>query len=253
MTQFTINTNDRTLEISGHGSMPLYSKAAFEILSIIWMKVSWNEKYPYTFTWLGRPIIQHPEDMVRLQEVLCSVKPDVIIETGVAHGGSLVFSASLMKAMGWGKRVIGVDIEIRPHNRRAIEAHVLAPMINLIEGDSTANDVVAKVGTLIEGNDSVLVILDSDHSYAHVTKELEAYAPFVTSGSYLVCTDGIMRDVADTPRGKAEWVADNPALAAEHFVKRNQDFSIVSPAWAFNESDLDQPITGWPSAYLRRA
>ncbi len=252
MTKIIIDTESGTLEVDGGTSTPLYGKTGFEILSDLWMKVSWNEKYSYTFTWMGRPIIQHPEDMVRLQEVLCTVKPDIVIETGVAHGGSLVYSASLMKGMGWGREVIGVDIEIRPHNRAAIEAHVLAPMIHLVEGDSVDEDTLAKVRSRISSDDTVLVILDSNHSYEHVTKELHAYGPLVTTGSYLICTDGVMREVADTPRGKPEWVTDNPANAAEDFVKDNTDFRIVSPAWQFNESRLDRVITGWPNAYLHK-
>ncbi len=253
MTKYTIDTHAKTLNVDGGSHLPLYSKQAFELLSDVWLKVSWNEKYSYTFTWMGRPIIQHPEDMVRLQEIICDVKPDVIVETGVAHGGSLIFSASLMKAMGWGKRVVGVDIDIRPHNRKAVEEHALSPMIDLIEGDSTSAEIVDQVKSLIQPGDKVMVILDSDHSYAHVMRELDAYSPLVTSGSYIVSTDGIMRDVADTPRGTPEWATDNPANAAEDFAKANADFTVVSPAWKFNESELDQVITGWPSAYLKKA
>lgn len=252
MTKYSIDTDAKTLGVDGGADMPLYSKQAFELLSDVWLKVSWNEKYSYTFTWMGRPIIQHPEDMVRLQEIICDVKPDVIVETGVAHGGSLIFSASLMKAMGWGKRVVGIDIEIRPHNRKAVEEHALSPMIDLIEGDSASAEIVGQVQSLIQPGDKVMVILDSDHSYAHVMRELNAYSPLVTSGSYIVSTDGIMRDVADTPRGTPEWVTDNPANAAEDFAKENPEFTVVSPSWKFNESDLDQVITGWPSAYLKK-
>lgn len=253
MTKYSIDTHAKTLSVDGGSDLPLYSKQAFELLSDVWLKVSWNEKYSYTFTWMGRPIIQHPEDMVRLQEIICDVKPDVIVETGVAHGGSLIFSASLMKAMGWGKRVVGVDIDIRPHNRKAVEEHALSPMIDLIEGDSASAEIVDQVKSLIQPGDKVMVILDSDHSYAHVMRELDAYSPLVTSGSYIVSTDGIMRDVADTPRGTPEWATDNPANAAEDFAKANADFTVVSPAWKFNESELDQVITGWPSAYLKKA
>ena len=144
------------------------------------MKTSWNQKYSYTFTWMGRPIIQHPEDIVRLQEVIYFLKPDVIIETGVAHGGSLIFYASLLKGMGKRGRVIGIDIEIRPSNRKAIENHELSNYITLIEGDSTAPDIVEKAGKAIRPNDTVLVLLDSNHSYAHVMNELDAYHRFVT-------------------------------------------------------------------------
>ena len=216
------------------------------------MKLSWNQKYSYTFTWMGRPVIQHPEDMIRFQEIVCDVRPDIIVETGVAHGGSLVYCASLMKAMGKGRQVIGVDIEIRPHNRKAIEEHCMWPMITLIEGSSTAPEIVEQVRALIRPDDCVLVVLDSDHSYAHVANELENYAPFITSGSYIVATDGIMREVADTPLGKKDWIDDNPANAAEAFAATHPEFILGHPAWQFNESGLEHEITGWPSAYLRR-
>jgi cephalosporin hydroxylase len=236
----------------GARTLDLYGKEAFELISDLWLKTSWNQKYSYTFTWMGRPIIQHPEDLVRLQEAICALKPDVIIETGVAHGGSLVLSASLMKAMGRGRRVVGVDIEVRPHNRKAIEAHELAPMIRLIEGDSVAPEIVRRAAEEIRPGDTVMVILDSDHSRAHVAAELEAYHALVTPGSYLVATDGIMRDVHDVPRGTPGWITDNPAQAAEDFAARHPEFVIEAPAWRFNESGLDRSITAWPSAWLKR-
>jgi cephalosporin hydroxylase len=233
-------------------TVPFHSVEAFEILSDLWLPVSWQQKYSYTFTWLGRPVIQYPEDMVRLQEVIYSVKPTVIIETGVAHGGSLIFYASLFKAMGVGRLIVGVDVEIRPHNRKAIEAHELAPLITLVEGNAVGPEIVAQVRSLLRTDDRVLVILDSNHSYAHVAAELEAYSPFVTKDSYIVATDGVMRMVADYPRGEPNWLTDNPANAAEDFVKLNKSFAIEQPAWRFNESPLKKNITAWPSAYLKR-
>src|SRR5438552_2204809 len=142
-----IDTGSGTLKVMDAGAsqeLPLYSKNAFELLSHLWLKVGWNEKYPYTFSWLGRPLIQLPEDVMRIQEVVYRLKPDIIIETGVAHGGSLILYSSLCKAMGKG-RVIGVDIEIRKHNRQAIESHELNSYIDLIEGDSIDPSIVAKV------------------------------------------------------------------------------------------------------------
>ena len=157
--RITIETKTRRLTLEDDGNvrtLDLYGREAFELISSLWLKTGWNQKYSYTFTWLGRPIIQHPEDLVRLQEVIYNVAPDVIVETGVAHGGSLVFHASLLKAIGRGGRVIGVDVEIRPHNRQALETHVLAPMITLIEGDSIAPETVASVRRLIHPGDTVL-------------------------------------------------------------------------------------------------
>jgi cephalosporin hydroxylase len=248
--KITIDTETRTL-VAGTETHELYSKRAFEILSELWTKVSWNEKYPYTFSWLGRPVIQFPEDMIRMQEVIFAVKPDVIVETGVAHGGSLIFYASLCTAMGKG-RVIGVDIEIRPHNRAAIEAHPMAKLISLVEGDSAAPAIVDQVRAQIAPGDTVLVILDSNHTKAHVSRELEAYHALVTPGSYLVATDGVMQDLHDVPRGTAAWGDDNPAAAAREFAAAHPEFTLGQPAWPFNESKLDRNITYWPDAWLRR-
>lgn len=253
--KYFIDTEAQTVTVGEDAAtqnLPLYSKRTFELISDLWIKLSWVQKYTYTFTWMGRPIIQHPEDLVRMQEILYALKPDVVIETGVAHGGSLVLSASLMKAMGHGRTVVGVDIEIRPHNRNAIEAHELAPMIRLIEGDSAAPDVVAQAAAHVRKGDRVLVILDSNHSRDHVRRELEAYHGLVSPGSYIVATDGIMRDLFDAPRAHPSWEYDNPVRAAHEFVAAHPEFSIEQPAWRFNESPLDKVITGWPDAWIRR-
>jgi cephalosporin hydroxylase len=231
--------------------LPLYSREAFERISDEWLRVGWNLKYTYTFSWLGRPVIQLPEDLVRSQEVIHRVQPDVIVETGVAHGGSLVFYASVCKAMDRG-RVIGIDIEIRPHNRDAILSHPLASLITLVEGSSVDPAVVERVRSLIAPGEKVLVLLDSNHSRAHVTGELEAYAPLVSPGSYIVATDAIMRLVAGTPRGSASWTDDNPAAAVRDFLARHPEFVLEQPPWSFNESPLAQNVTHWPDGWLRR-
>jgi cephalosporin hydroxylase len=233
-------------------SVPLWSREAFEWISREWVRLGWNQKYQYSFSWMGRPVIQLPEDMIRIQEVIHSVQPDVIIETGVAHGGSLVFYASLCKAMDRG-RVVGIDIEIRPHNRSAIDAHPLASYISLIQGSSTDTAIVAAARALIKPGERVLVLLDSNHTYDHVAAELEAYAPMVTPGSYLVATDGIMFDLADAPRGKPAWTKDNPRDAARDFAAAHPEFVLAQPAWPFSESQLTDNITHWPGAWLRRA
>ena len=249
-----LDTEAKTLTMDDAGQtkvLDLYSKAAFEVISREWVRVGWNQKYQYTFSWMGRPVIQLPEDMIRMQEAIFQIKPDVIIETGVAHGGSLIFYSSLCKAMEKG-RVIGIDIEIRPHNRAAIEAHPLSDRITLIEGSSTAPEIVAQVKSLVQPGETVLVILDSNHTYAHVADELEAYADLVTPGSYIVATDGIMYDLADVPRGNPEWATDNPTWAARDFAAKHPEFVIEQPAWPFNESELEQNITHWPEAWLKR-
>lgn len=254
--KLTIDTVSRSITREENGqssSLSLYTKEAFEMISQIWLKVGWNQKYPYTFTWLGRPVIQAPEDMLRIQEVIFRVKPEIIVETGVAHGGSLIFYASLLRAMGIAGRIVGVDIEIRPDNRKAIENHLLATDITLIEGSSIAADTVARVKAQVPAGKKVLVLLDSCHTKDHVFQELEAYHELVTVGSYIVATDGSMKDLYDVPRGKPDWVWNNPAAAAEVFAGKHPEFVLEQPDWLFNESDLTQNITHWPHAFLRRA
>lgn len=224
---------------------------AFNIISDIWLRAGWDNKHVYTFTWLGRPIIQLPEDMFRLQEVIHSVRPDVIVETGVAHGGSLVFYASLCKAMDHG-RVIGVDVEIRPHNRAAIESHILKPLITLVEGSSIDPSVVERVRSQIGPGERVMVLLDSCHTKEHVLAELEAYSGLVSPGSYIVAMDGIMEKVVGGPRTQPDWSWNNPRQAALEFVQTHPEFTIEEPAFAFNESNISERVTYWPSAFIKR-
>jgi cephalosporin hydroxylase len=248
---------ERGLVIDDHdhlrepSSFQMDSHDAFALVTKAWLRVGWDTKYVYSFTWLGRPVIQLPDDLIRIQEVIFQVQPDVIIETGIAHGGSLIFYASLCKAMGKG-RVIGVDIEIRPHNRQAIEAHFLSPYLTLIEGDSAAPEIVAQVQAHINPGDRVLILLDSNHSKAHVLAELNAYAPLVTPGSYIVATDGIMQDLVGAPRSQDDWSWNNPQQAALEFVSQNPDFVIEEPPLLFNEGETRQRVTYWPQAYIRR-
>ena len=252
--KLTIDESAETLTLDRNGSsetLPLYSDAAFEAIARQYVRIGWNQKHLYTFSWMGRPIIQFPDDLLRLQEVIHDLQPDLIIETGVAHGGSLVFYASLMEAMGRGQ-VLGIDIEIRPHNRVAIESHPLFHRIELLEGSSTSKEIVDQAREMTRGAECVLVILDSDHSYSHVMTELDSYASFVTPGSYIVATDGVMRDVVGVPRAGSDWETNNPANAAEDWVAQNPDFEIVQPSWPFNESTLSQNITHFPSAFLRK-
>lgn len=252
--KLTIDESAETLTLDRDGSsetLPLYSDAAFEAIARQYVRVGWNQKHLYTFSWMGRPIIQFPDDLLRLQEVIHDLQPDLIIETGVAHGGSLVFYASLMEAMGRGQ-VLGIDIEIRPHNRVAIESHPLFHRIELLEGSSTSKEIVDQAREITKEAECVLVILDSDHSYSHVMAELDLYASFVTPGSYIVATDGVMRDVVGVPRAGSDWETNNPANAAEDWVVRNPDFEIVQPSWPFNESTLSRNITHFPSAFLRK-
>jgi len=227
------------------------SPEAFRAISRAWLRSGWDAKYVYSFSWMGRPLIQLPDDMLRIQEVIHTVRPDVIIETGIAHGGGLIFYASLCKAMGRG-RVIGVDVEIRAHNRTAIEAHDLYPLITMIEGDSTAADVVAQVRSLIQPGERALVCLDACHTKAHVLAELRAYAPMVAPGSYIVAMDGIMRDIVGAERTQPDWDWNNPSNAAQEFVRDNPDFLIVEPEFPFNEGVIQERVTYWPNAFVKR-
>jgi cephalosporin hydroxylase len=231
--------------------LSLADPEAFELISRAWLRSGWDTKYVYGFSWLGRPVIQLPEDLIRIQELIHELQPDVIVETGVAHGGSLIFYAGLCAAMGKG-RVIGIDIEIRPHNRDAIEAHRLSPMIRLVEGSSTADAVVQQVRDCIAPAETVLVLLDSNHSKEHVAAELEAYAPLVTPGSYIVACDGIMQQVAGAPRTETDWTWNNPISAVGEFLATHPDFEAHEPAWPFNEGLVRQRVSYWPQAYLRR-
>jgi cephalosporin hydroxylase len=248
--KITLDTDAQTLT-AGPETFPLYSPEAFGVLSRQWVRVGWGLKYSYRFTWLGRPIIQLPEDMIRFQEVVFQVKPDVIIETGVAHGGSLVYSASLLKLIG-GARVVGVDIRIRPEVREALRQHSLGAMISLVEGSSVAPEVLAAVRAAVAPGQKVLVVLDSNHSHAHVLAELQAYADLVSPGSYLVATDGIMQDLTDVPGGQASWSHDNPQQAARDYAAAATGFKLVPPQPVFSEGPPLADITYWPSAYLRR-
>lgn len=225
-------------------TLPLYSAEAFQAISRLWVKAGWAAKYSYNFTWMGRPVIQLPEDLVRIQEVIVKVEPQVIIETGVAHGGSSVFYASLLEVLGRG-RVISVDIEIRAHNRKAIEAHPLKKRITLIEGSSVAPETLQEVKKLLFPGEKVMVVLDSNHTKKHVREELELYGPLVSSGSYIVASDGIMEDLDDVPGGKANWTQDNPMAAAHEFLAEHPEFEL-------DPEPTRLGVTYWLDAYLRR-
>jgi cephalosporin hydroxylase len=241
----------RVMNAAGETVCGIGTPEAFEVISRAWLRSGWDNKYVYSFTWLGRPIIQLPEDMIRVQEVIHSVRPEIIIETGVAHGGSLVYYASLCKALERG-RVVGVDIEIRPHNRAAIEGHILSSYITLIEGNSIEPDTVEKVKAQLESGERVLVLLDSCHSKDHVLAELNAYAPLVSLGSYIVAMDGIMQEVAGAPRSQPDWTWNNPRQAALAFVKENPNFQIEEPEFPFNEGNIRDRVTYGPNAFIKR-
>jgi cephalosporin hydroxylase len=252
--KIVIDTTAQTLtqaEGAAESTVGLYTKEAFEALSLAWVRVGWSLQYYHNFTWFGLPVLQLPEDLLRLQEVIYTLRPAVIVETGVHRGGSLLFHATLLAAMGEGK-VIGVDREIPQRTRDALGRHPLAARISLLEGDSTDPKIVAQVAALIGSAGPVLVILDSDHTRDHVARELECYAPLVTKGSYIVATDGIMKDIADVPRARPEWKTDNPFEAAKDFAARHPEFRQQPPAWPTPQGVLTENVTYWPGAWLRR-
>jgi cephalosporin hydroxylase len=231
-------------------TLSLDDPASFDLLSRVWLRVGWGLKYTYAFTWFGRPVIQLPEDLVRVQELVYELKPEVIVETGVAHGGSLVFYASLCAAIGRG-HVIGVDVEIRAHNRAALEAHPLKPWFTLVEGDSVAPEVVNRVRALV-GERRALVILDSAHTKGHVLAELNAYAGLVSVGSYLLVADGIMADLAGVPGAGVDWEWNNPRAAVAEFLATRDEFVPEPPRFRFNEGRVTSWTTYWPHGWLRR-
>lgn len=239
----TIDTETGQMQSDGQ-ALALYSPEAFRILSQLWLKSGWANKHSYGFQWAGRPIIQLPHDLLRLQELIWEVRPTVIVETGVAHGGSAVFYASMLRMLGGG-RVIAIDIEIRPPNRAALEKHPFSQDIHLIERSSTAPETLSEVQALLLPEDRVLVVLDSNHSRAHVAEELRLYAPLVSEGSYILATDGVMQDLWDVPGGKPEWRLDNPTEAAKEFLKEDPRFERV-------EQYEQDGITYFPHGWLRR-
>lgn len=245
--KLTIDTESGVLtkeDFSIREHIPLYSQQAFEMLSREWVRVGWACNYYFTLNWFGRPILQLPEDLIRLQEVVYDIQPDVILECGIYHGGSMLFHATLCEAIGKG-RVIGIDKHIAPDTRAAITSHRLGHRIEMIEGDSVARETVAQVRGGIRSNESVLVILDSNHTKEHVTGELLAYAPLVTPGSCIIAADGVMRDLTDVPGGDASWFWDNPAAAAQEFLRDHPEFELRPTRGPRN-------LTYWPDAWLWR-
>lgn len=215
-------------------------------LSQRWMDQTAKHRYTYNFTWLGRPIIQFPQDMVALQELIWATRPDVVVETGIAHGGSLILSASILELIGGSGRVVGIDIDIREHNRVEIERHPLAHRITMIEGSSVDPDIVAEVKAHVGPAKRVLVILDSSHTHDHVARELEAYSPLVPAGSYLVVFDTVIEDMpADAFPDRPWGPGDNPKTAVREFLRNNRRFVV--------DRDIESKllITVAPKGYLR--
>lgn len=197
-------------------------------LSLEWMVKADKYKYTYNYTWMGRPIIKFPSDIVAQQEIMWRTRPDLIIETGIAHGGSIAFSASMQQMMGIeNAEVVAVDIDIREHNRKEIESHPMFPHITMYEGDSTSNELVEKVRKHTDEKKSVMVILDSNHTEDHVYRELVRYADFVTPGNYLLLPDTFIEFFPKGYYDNRPWdVGDNPHSAMKRFVAERDDYRI---------------------------
>ncbi len=217
-----------------------------------WFNLANARKYSYHFEWLGRPIIQYPQDLIAMQELIWSIKPNLIIETGIAHGGSLIFSASMLElnaACGGPQdaEVLGVDIDIRAHNREAIEAHPLFKRISMIQGSSIAPEFIEKVQAKAEGKQSVLVCLDSNHTHDHVLAELQAYAPLTSVDSYCVVSDTGIEDVPAGMFPDRPWgPGNNPKTAVREYLKSHPEFEIDK------QIDHKLLISVAPDGYLRR-
>jgi cephalosporin hydroxylase len=234
--------NDRKLNISKQENSPDLKK-----LGVDFIKKVEETKYSYNFSWMGSPIIAYPQDMIAMQELIWEIKPDLIIETGVAHGGSIIYYASLLNMIGNGT-VLGIDIDIRSHNRKLIESHPMFNRIELIEGSSTSNQVYEVVKKMAESKKKILVCLDSNHTHDHVLKELELYAPLVSKDSYCVVFDTVVEDMGpDWDWGIRDWgVGNNPKTAVYEYLKQNKDFKI--------DSSIDSKllVTVAPSGYLKK-
>jgi cephalosporin hydroxylase len=227
-----------------------------------WVTRSFNKRYMYNFDWLGRPLIQFPADIVAFQEVVWAVKPELIIETGIAHGGSLVLSASLLAMLEYEdavrsggvvdplrprRRVVGVDIDIRSHNRAAIEAHPMSGRITMFEGSSVSGEMAARVAEEAVGSERVLVVLDSNHTHEHVRAELELYAPLVTPGSYCIVFDTIVEDLPSSAFPDRPWAPGNSPKTAV------RDYLASHPEFAIDTSVSDKLlISASPDGWLRR-
>jgi len=217
-----------------------------QALSRVWIREISRHKYAYNFTWMGRPIIQFPQDMIAVQEIIWQVQPDLIIETGIAHGGSIIYYASLLEMMGCEGKIVGVDIDIRAHNRTEIENHPMFKRIHLIEGSAIDPAIAKQVCQIAAGKQKILVILDSNHTHDHVLAELNLYSHLVTKDSYLVVFDTIIEDMPDEFFPDRPWSkGNNPKTAVWEFLKNNDRFEIDKKL----ESKL--LITVAPDGYLK--
>ena len=266
MSDFRKESELRSQSMSKNQSLQTYARA-FTLSSI-------EAKYSYNFFWLGRPIIQYPQDMAALQEIIWDTRPDLIIETGIAHGGSLILSASILALLDYcdavesgttldpkaaHRKVLGIDIDIRLHNRVAIEAHPMAHRIEMIEGSSIAIDIIKKVRKFAKSYEKILVILDSNHTHDHVLAELEAYAPLTSPGSYCIVFDTVVEDLPDSMFPDRPWgKGDNPKTAVWQYLSQLKDSGRTADDGLPLHFEIDKVIenkliiTVAPDGYLKR-
>jgi cephalosporin hydroxylase len=269
-----MNPNNEFSSFVENNLRRLQGDTDFRGLSNVWVREAIRLSYGYNFTWLGRPIIQFPQDIYVLQELIWTVRPDIIIETGIAHGGSLILSASMLAMLDYcdavssgkdicptdsSRKVVGIDIDIRAHNRTAIEDHPMSHLINLIEGSSIDTLIVETVKQMIPTNSRVLVMLDSNHTHDHVFEELKAYAPLVTRGSYCIVMDSSIEVLPVDFETNRPWCRGNsPASALHQYLRNLQDnetFGVDGSNLAFEIDKLIESkitITGAIDGFLKR-
>ena len=224
----------------------LREDAAVRQATLDWINAIAPHNYTYNFTWLGRPVIQFPQDLAALQEIIWDTRPNLIVETGIAHGGSLIFHASMLRLLGNGGRVLGVDIDIREHNRAEIEAHPMYDRIDMIEGSSVDDVIAAQVAEVAAKAERVMVVLDSNHTHAHVFRELELYAPLVTKECYLVVCDTLIEDMPAGSFPDRPWdKGNNPHTAVAAYLKTTDHFEVDQAI------DAKLQISVAPGGYLK--
>jgi cephalosporin hydroxylase len=236
--QFDADNRARIAAMAGDG--------AFRALTREWFNASCRHRYSYHFTWLGLPVIQYPQDLIAMQEIIWRTRPELIVETGIARGGSLVFFASMLEMLGSAGRVVGVDVDIREHNRAAIERHPLSKRIAMLDGSSIDAAIVDEVRAIARTIRSILVVLDSNHTHAHVLRELELYSPLVRKGNYLIVMDTVVESLPAELFPDRPWgPGNNPRTAVKAFLKDNDRFRLDE------EIENKLLLTVAPGGYLK--
>ena len=240
-----ISLSTKSDDGSEHREVDLYSAEGLALAAELWLKASCHHRIMYEPTWMGIPIIQYPTDMVMMQELLWKVRPDFVIEAGVAHGGSCVLHASILELIGKGQ-VIGIDVEIRKYNETAIKNHSMSKRIQLIEGSSVDPVTITAVKKFVTPGSRCVVVLDSNHSYEHVKKEIALYKDFVGADGYLIVMDGAQEWAASLPNGKPDWASDNPLRAIREFIEAENG------SWVIDNHYNRMHITSSPMGFLKR-